>query len=71
MVETFIPWNIHQAEAVFDFEDGETEFEKWANLAGFIRLAQQEDLFVIIRLGPYIGADWCVIIRRKNQNTPI
>jgi beta-galactosidase GanA len=57
-VETFIPWNIHQAEAVFDFEDGGTEFEEWANLAGFIRLAQQEDLFVIIRLGPYIGADW-------------
>jgi beta-galactosidase GanA len=27
-------------------------------LPGFIRLAQQEDLFVIVRLGPYIGADW-------------
>jgi hypothetical protein len=58
-VETSIAWNIHQPK-IYDYEfgDGGTELEAWANLTDFIRLAQQEDLFVIVRLGPYISADW-------------
>jgi hypothetical protein len=58
-VETSIAWNIHHPKPNdLDFGDGGTELEAWANLTGFIRLAQQEDLFVIVRLGPYISADW-------------
>jgi beta-galactosidase len=29
-----------------------------ADLPGFLRLAQQEDLFVVIRPGPYICGEW-------------
>ncbi|KAJ3615417.1 hypothetical protein MTP99_007473 [Tenebrio molitor] len=58
-VETSIAWNIHHPNINdLEFGDGGTELEAWANLTGFIRLAQQEDLFVIVRLGPYISADW-------------
>jgi beta-galactosidase GanA len=57
-VETFVAWNIHEPQdGVFDFGDGGTDLGAWADLAGFIKLAQQEDLLVIVRPGPYIGAD--------------
>jgi hypothetical protein len=58
-VETYIAWNIHEPQdGVFDFGDGGTELEAWADLPGFLRLAQQEDLFVVIRPGPYICGEW-------------
>ncbi|KAH0807700.1 hypothetical protein GEV33_015090 [Tenebrio molitor] len=57
-VETYVAWNIHEPQdGVFDFGDGGTDLGAWADLAGFIKLAQQEDLLVIVRPGPYIGAD--------------
>ena len=28
------------------------------DLAGFLKMAQEEDLFVIFRPGPYICAEW-------------
>jgi hypothetical protein len=58
-VETYIAWNIHEPQdGVFDFGDGGTESGGWADLPGFIKLAQQEDLFVILRPGPYICGEW-------------
>ncbi|RZF35610.1 hypothetical protein LSTR_LSTR005138 [Laodelphax striatellus] len=62
-VETYIPWNLHEPEKdVYDFgvEGSETDyqFSKWLNVVKFIEMAKDEDLFVIIRPGPYIGADW-------------
>ena len=46
-------WNYHETEeGVFDFETGNR------NLAEFFRLAQAEQMWVIVKPGLYAGADW-------------
>ena len=51
-VETYMCWNLHEPEeGVFDFS-GMLDFEK------FIRTAQEVGLYVIVRPGPYICAEW-------------
>lgn len=52
-VETYVAWNVHQPkdEEVYDFEGQNNVFE-------FIRTAQREGIYVIVRPGPYICAEW-------------
>ena len=51
-VETYVFWNLHETSpGVFDFS-GQND------IAEFIREAQQEGLFVILRPGPYVCAEW-------------
>ena len=51
-VETYIPWNFHEPkEGCFDFS-GRKDVE------GFIRTAQEVELWVIVRPSPYICAEW-------------
>lgn len=51
-VETYVFWNLHEpSPGKFDF-DGQND------IAEFIREAQQEGLFVILRPGPYVCAEW-------------
>ncbi|MGD0732592.1 MAG: beta-galactosidase family protein [Terracidiphilus sp.] len=51
-VETYVFWNFHETSpGVYDFS-GEKD------VAEFIREAQQEGLFVILRPGPYVCAEW-------------
>ncbi|XP_046384129.1 beta-galactosidase-1-like protein 2 isoform X2 [Ischnura elegans] len=58
-LETYIPWNLHEPEKdVFDFGDGNRDFSMFLDVRKFIQLAQEEDLFVIIRPGPYICSEW-------------
>lgn len=48
----YVFWNIHeQQEGVFDF-DGNND------VAAFCRLAQEEGMYVIVRPGPYVCAEW-------------
>jgi beta-galactosidase len=52
-VATYVFWNYHNtAPGVWDFKNGNRD------LAAFIRMAQQEGLFVILRPGPYACAEW-------------
>lgn len=52
-VATYVFWNYHNtAPGVWDFETGNH------NLAEYIRTAQEEGLFVILRPGPYACAEW-------------
>ncbi len=51
-VETYTAWNMHEPKA------GEFSFEGRLDIAEFIRKAQQNDLMVIVRPGPYICAEW-------------
>lgn len=51
-VETYIPWNFHEPRK------GEFHFEGRADVARFVRLAQEVGLFVILRPSPYICAEW-------------
>jgi len=51
-VETYVFWNFHETSpGVFDFSGQK-------DVAEFIREAQQEGLFVILRPGPYVCAEW-------------
>ncbi len=51
-VETYIPWNLHEPKK------GAFCFEGMADVEGFIRLAQEVGLYVIVRPSPYICAEW-------------
>ena len=48
----YIFWNIHeQREGQFDFSDNN-------DVAAFCKLAQKNGMYVIVRLGPYVCAEW-------------
>lgn len=52
-VATYVFWNYHEiAPGVWDFKTGNR------NLAEYIKIAQEEGLFVILRPGPYVCAEW-------------
>lgn len=51
-VETYIPWNVHEPRK------GEFVFEGMADVVGFVKLAQELGLYVILRPSPYICAEW-------------
>ncbi|HZL09163.1 MAG TPA: beta-galactosidase [Prolixibacteraceae bacterium] len=52
-VATYVFWNYHEPEpGVWNFETGNKD------LAEFIRTAQSEGLYVILRPGPYVCAEW-------------
>ncbi len=52
-VATYVFWNYHEiAPGVWDFKTGNR------NIAEYIRIAQEEGLFVILRPGPYVCAEW-------------
>lgn len=46
-------WNYHESEdGVFDFETGNH------NIAEFIKIVQEEGMWVLMRPGPYVCAEW-------------
>ncbi|TAJ11789.1 beta-galactosidase [Marinilabiliaceae bacterium JC017] len=51
-ISAYVFWNFHE------LQPGEFDFEGQADLAEFIRLAQEEELYVILRPGPYVCAEW-------------
>ena len=51
-IQVYVPWNFHETfENHFNFAGS-------ANLTEFLRLAQEQDLLVLLRPGPYICAEW-------------
>lgn len=51
-ISTYVFWNIHERRpGVFDFSGQ-------ADLAKFIRIAGEEGMFVVLRPGPYVCAEW-------------
>ncbi|HUI09223.1 MAG TPA: beta-galactosidase family protein [Bacteroidota bacterium] len=52
-VAAYIFWNYHEREqGVFDFSTGNRD------IAAFIRLVQAEGMYVLLRPGPYVCAEW-------------
>ena len=52
-IAAYIFWNYHEVEpGVFDFQTGNH------NIAKFIQLVQEEGMFLILRPGPYVCAEW-------------
>ena len=55
----YVPWNLHEPEkGVYDFGQGGRDLSDFLNLPEFLRIAQEEDLLVLLRPGPYICAEW-------------
>ncbi|KAF4528098.1 hypothetical protein B566_EDAN014531 [Ephemera danica] len=55
----YVPWNLHEPQkGEFDFGQGDNDLSLLLDIQRFIRMAQEEDLFVILRPGPYICAEW-------------
>jgi beta-galactosidase GanA len=58
-VETYISWNLHEPRmGEFDFGQGGNDFSAFMDIRCFVEIAQEEDLLVILRPGPYICAEW-------------
>lgn len=51
-IDTYIAWNRHEQE------EGEWDFSGDRDLVEFIRIADELGLYVILRPGPYICAEW-------------
>ena len=51
-VETYAFWNVHEPR------QGHFDFSGQYDVAEFIREAQEEGLYVILRPGPYACAEW-------------
>lgn len=51
-VSIYTFWNIHEPR------EGHFDFSGDADMAQFVRLAQKEGLWVILRPGPYVCAEW-------------
>jgi beta-galactosidase len=52
-IAAYIFWNYHEsAPGKFDFETGNHD------IAEFVRIAQQEGMWVLFRPGPYVCAEW-------------
>lgn len=51
-IGTYIFWNVHEPQK------GKYDFEGNNDIAEFVRIAQQEGLWVILRPSPYVCAEW-------------
>ncbi len=51
-ISTYVFWNVHEPRpGAYDFSEGR-------DVAAFVRMAQEEGLYVILRPGPYACAEW-------------
>nr|CAD7568022.1 unnamed protein product [Timema californicum] len=58
-VQIYFPWNLHEPRRnVYDFGDGDNDMSAFLDFKKFIQIAQEEDLLVNARPGPYICAEW-------------
>ncbi len=52
-IAAYVFWNYHESEpGVFDFQTGNH------NIAQFIKIVQEEGMWLILRPGPYVCAEW-------------
>jgi beta-galactosidase len=51
-VTTYAFWNLHEPEP------GQFNFTGQNDLAAFLKIAQEEGLYVVLRPGPYVCAEW-------------
>jgi beta-galactosidase len=52
-VSVYLFWNYHESEeGIYDFETGNH------NIAGFFKIVQEEGMWLILRPGPYVCAEW-------------
>jgi beta-galactosidase GanA len=52
VVQVYVPWNVHEPFP------GQYNWEGIADLEAYLALAQDLGLYVLLRPGPYICAEW-------------
>ncbi|MQM21984.1 hypothetical protein Taro_055029 [Colocasia esculenta] len=52
VIQTYVFWNIHEPQP------GQFNFEGRYDLVKFIKLIQQQGMYVTLRIGPFIEAEW-------------
>jgi len=58
-VDVYVPWNLHEPQrGEFDFGDGSSQFSPFLNITRFLEMIMEEDMFAILRPGPYICGEW-------------
>ncbi|KAF7288081.1 hypothetical protein GWI33_000134 [Rhynchophorus ferrugineus] len=58
-VETYIAWNLHEYQSgLYDFGNGGSDMSDFLHLEEFLQIAKEEDLFAIVRSGPFICAEF-------------
>ncbi|XP_042495607.1 beta-galactosidase 11-like [Macadamia integrifolia] len=51
-IETYVFWNVHEPE------QGQYNFEGKYDLVRFIKLIQENRMYAILRIGPFVQAEW-------------
>ncbi|XP_066366539.1 beta-galactosidase 8 [Miscanthus floridulus] len=51
-IQTYVPWNLHEPEPQ------SWEFKGFADIESYLRLAQELEMLVMLRIGPYICGEW-------------
>lgn len=58
-IETYVPWNLHEPRIdEWDFGGGDNDQSLFLDIRAFIRMAQEEDLLLILRPGPFICTEF-------------
>ncbi|KAG0472522.1 hypothetical protein HPP92_013930, partial [Vanilla planifolia] len=52
LIQTYVFWNVHEPV------QGQYNFEGRYDLVKFIKLIQKNDMYVTLRIGPFIQAEW-------------
>ncbi|KAJ0684102.1 putative beta-galactosidase [Helianthus annuus] len=62
VIQTYVFWNLHEPQP------GQYDFTGRNDIVSFIKQVQQQGLYVSLRIGPFIEAEWSygyVFITRK------
>ncbi|KAL6618872.1 hypothetical protein ACP70R_034011 [Stipagrostis hirtigluma subsp. patula] len=51
-IQTYVPWNLHEPEPQ------RWEFKGFADIEAYLKLAQELEMLVMLRVGPYICGEW-------------
>merc|ERR1719253_2182496 len=54
-IQTYVFWNVHEPHLA---DRGNASWSGWADLPAFIRKAQDYDLYISLRIGPYICGEY-------------
>uniref|UniRef100_A0A804Q2I5 beta-galactosidase n=1 Tax=Zea mays TaxID=4577 RepID=A0A804Q2I5_MAIZE len=51
-IQTYVPWNLHEPEPQ------SWKFKGFTDIESYLRLAQELEMLVMLRVGPYICGEW-------------
>jgi beta-galactosidase GanA len=65
-IQTYVPWNLHEPE------QQSWKFEGFADIESYLRLAQELEMLVMLRIGPYIcGGKLTFVLKLHTFSMPM